>query len=117
MHARQPRAACAEIVLLVAGGHVACTFMAMTEDCMKRLLVAITLMFISGAISAAEITLFEHDSLNGRRLPSNGNIPNLANTGFNDVASSVIVRSGTWQLCDDAYFRGHCVTLAPGQYP
>jgi hypothetical protein len=27
------------------------------------------------------------------------------------------VRSGTWQLCDDVYFRGHCVTLQPGDYP
>jgi hypothetical protein len=26
------------------------------------------------------------------------------------------VRSGRWQLCADAYFRGSCVTLGPGEY-
>ena len=41
---------------------------------------------------------------------------NLNDSGFNDRASSATVRSGRWQLCDDAYFRGSCVTLGPGEY-
>ena len=68
-------------------------------------------------MSAAEITIFENDNFNGRRIAANDSIPNLANSGFNDLASSVVVRSGSWQLCDDAYFRGRCVTLQPGSYP
>ena len=36
--------------------------------------------------------------------------------GFNDRASSVIVESGQWQVCDDAGYRGRCVHLRPGSY-
>ena len=28
-----------------------------------------------------------------------------------------MVRSGSWQLCSDAEFRGQCITLSPGSYP
>jgi len=37
-------------------------------------------------------------------------VPNLANTGFNDAISSMELR-GVWEVCTDAYFRGQCVTL------
>jgi hypothetical protein len=36
--------------------------------------------------------------------------------GFNDRASSVIVRGGWWEACEDARFGGQCVTLRPGSY-
>lgn len=37
---------------------------------------------------------------------------NLANYNFNDRALSVRIPRGTrWQLCQDAHFRGRCVTL------
>jgi hypothetical protein len=68
-------------------------------------------------VSAAELTLFEHDHFNGRHFAVHGSVNNLADAGFNDRASSIIVGSGTWQVCDDAYFRGNCVTLQPGEYP
>lgn len=82
----------------------------------KRALLVAALLF-AGAASAAELTLFEHDNFAGRRVAANNAIPDLANSGFNDRASSVIISDGTWQLCDDAYFRGRCVTLRPGSYP
>jgi hypothetical protein len=66
---------------------------------------------------AQEITLFEGEYFNGRRFGANGALTNLDPTGFNDRAKSAIVRSGTWQLCADMYFRGDCVTLPPGEYP
>ena len=65
----------------------------------------------------AEITLFERDGFAGRSFTANQSISNFANIGFNDRASSVIIRSGTWQLCSDAYFRGRCVTISRGEYP
>lgn len=37
-------------------------------------------------------------------------VPNLANTGFNDAISSMELR-GVWEVCTDAWFRGQCVTL------
>jgi len=67
--------------------------------------------------AGAEIVLYERDSFRGRSFVSGQTISNFANVDFNDRAASVIIRSGSWQLCADAYFRGRCVTLGPGEYP
>ena len=32
-------------------------------------------------------------------------------------ATSAVIASGRWELCDDTEFRGACVTLGPGKYP
>jgi hypothetical protein len=74
-------------------------------------------MSCAAVAAAQEITLFQNDNFNGQRYSANGSVTDLANVGFNDRASSVVVRSGSWQLCSDAYFRGQCVTLNPGNYP
>jgi hypothetical protein len=66
---------------------------------------------------ASDITFYEHDSFRGRSFVVNQSISNLANVGYNDRASSVVVGSGTWQICTDAYFRGRCATVSRGQYP
>jgi hypothetical protein len=84
---------------------------------MKRTVLAVALLAAAATASAAEITLFGRDNFTGRRLRANDTIANLANSGFNDRATSAIVRDGVWQLCDDAYFRGRCVSLQPGRYP
>ncbi|HEV2081099.1 MAG TPA: beta/gamma crystallin-related protein [Brevundimonas sp.] len=39
-----------------------------------------------------------------------GEVPNLANTGFNDRISSMQLR-GQWEVCTDAWFRGYCETF------
>jgi hypothetical protein len=83
---------------------------------MIRTALAITLMTVTAAASA-QLTLYEHDRFQGRRYDVRGAVDNLGNTGFNDIASSARVRRGSWQVCDDAYFRGRCVTLQPGDYP
>src|SRR5262249_671709 len=41
----------------------------------------------------------------------------LDRTDFNDRASSLVVQSGDWLVCEDAHFQGRCVTLHPGEYP
>jgi beta/gamma crystallin len=84
---------------------------------MKRIILAATLMLVAAGAAAAELTLYGREGFRGRELRSNDAIVNLANSGFNDRASSVVIRDGVWQLCDDAYFRGNCVTLQPGRYP
>ena len=66
--------------------------------------------------AAAELVLYEHDNFNGRSFSTRGRTDNLAQAGFNDRASSVVVRGGRWELCTDANFRGQCITLAPGSY-
>jgi len=84
---------------------------------MKRTLLVAGLLLASATACAAELTLFSGDHFSGERLQANDAIANLANSGFNDRASSVVIRDGAWQLCDDAYYRGRCVTLQPGRYP
>ena len=83
---------------------------------MRRTALALGLLALAGTASA-QLTLFEHDNYNGRRFDVQRSVENLGNTGFNDEASSLVIRRGTWQICDDAYFRGRCVTLQPGSYP
>jgi hypothetical protein len=89
----------------------------MEGDPMQILMLAVSLALVVATTAAAELTLFEHDNFAGRRFMAPGTVNDLAATGFNDKASSVVVGRGTWQLCDDAHFRGHCVTLQPGEYP
>ena len=82
---------------------------------LKALLVAAGMVF-AGQV-AAQHTLFEHDGFQGNHVTANRSIGNFANSGFNDSASSVEVRGGTWQVCTDAYFEGRCIVLRPGTYP
>jgi hypothetical protein len=81
---------------------------------LKALLVAAGLVFAGQA--AAQIRLFEDDGFQGRGVSANRPVENFADNGFNDKASSVQIRGGTWQACTDAYFRGQCVVLRPGNY-
>jgi len=76
---------------------------------------------VAGAVAfavqaAAEVTFFEHEGFQGQQFTASGAVPNFERSGFNDRASSVIVRGGWWELCDDARFSGSCVTLRPGSY-
>jgi len=86
---------------------------------MKGILQALLVSagFVLAGNAVAQVTLFQDDGFQGRRLSANGPIENFADRGFNDEASSAEVRGGTWQVCTDAYFRGQCVTLRPGNYP
>ncbi len=68
------------------------------------------------AAAHAELVLYEHDDFNGRTFTSRGRTDNLSDVGFNDRASSAVVRGGRWQLCTDAGYRGQCITLSPGSY-
>ena len=74
------------------------------------------LLFAAAGAARAEIVLYENDDFNGRTYSSFNSVSNLGDSGFNDRASSVRIRGGRWQLCADAYFRGNCVTLGPGEY-
>jgi hypothetical protein len=74
-------------------------------------------LLFSGAASATDITFFEFDGFSGRRFVASNSVSDFSAFGFNDLASSVMIRSGAWQLCTDAFFRGRCVTLERGDYP
>ena len=76
----------------------------------------LALLGMAGIAAAAEMTMYERENFRGRSFTANGTVPNLAYGGFNDRAEAVVIRSGSWQVCTDADFRGRCLTLTPGEY-
>lgn len=77
------------------------------------LAVAIAAM---AAQAGAEVTFYEHDGFQGRTFTTQSRVNNLQRVGFNDRASSVVVTSDRWEVCEDADFSGKCVVLRPGSY-
>ncbi len=78
---------------------------------LARTLACAALAGAAGAAAAQDILFFEGYDFNGRRYGASYSVSNMSDVGFNDRASSVVIRSGSWQLCTDAYFKGRCVTL------
>lgn len=77
--------------------------------------LALGLAFTGAALG--EVTFYERGDFRGRSFTVTEPVGNFARHGFNDRASSAVVRKGRYLVCSDADFRGHCVRLAPGQYP
>jgi uncharacterized protein YcfJ len=69
------------------------------------------------ASACAQITFYEREGFQGRSFDTSRTVPNFQRFGFNDRASSVIVSSARWEVCQDAAFKGRCVVLRQGQYP
>jgi hypothetical protein len=84
---------------------------------MKRLLAAAAVLAtFAQAAFAGEITLFTDRDFRGGRVTVERDAYNLADIGFNDRASSLVVRSGVWQLCEHQDFGGYCAEFGPGEY-
>ena len=67
--------------------------------------------------AGANVTLFEHDNFQGRSFTATSRVDDIEREGFNDRASSAVVRGEPWQVCEDARYGGRCVLLRAGQYP
>jgi uncharacterized protein YcfJ len=67
--------------------------------------------------ASAQLTLYDGEGLRGQVFTTNSTINDLQRFGFNDRASSVVVQSGQWEVCEHANFQGNCMVLRPGQYP
>jgi uncharacterized protein YcfJ len=80
-----------------------------------KLLLGAAAMIVA-ASAAAEITFYEQEGFRGRAFSTDRTIWDLEGYGFNDRASSAVVGSGSWEVCEDARFAGHCVILRPGNY-
>ena len=81
----------------------------------RTLLLAATSL---GATSAlADITLYEHAQFGGAHVTLRGSTADISGTGFNDKTSSIVVRSGRWEVCTNSNFRGTCTVLTRGEYP
>jgi uncharacterized protein YcfJ len=86
----------------------------MMKATMKAVVVAAALAITSQA--AAQVTFFEGEGFAGRSLTADRSIGNFEQYGFNDRASSAVVRGGWWEACEDARYSGRCVMLRPGSY-
>jgi hypothetical protein len=65
---------------------------------------------------AGQITLYERPGFAGQSMTTTIALPSLERSSFNDVASSIVVRDGTWEACTETNFRGRCAQLVPGVY-
>jgi hypothetical protein len=84
---------------------------------MKRLLAAAAVLAtFTHAAFAGELTLFSDSNFHGQRTTIDRDAPNLRDFDFNDRASSVVISSGTWLLCEHANFGGRCAEFGPGEY-
>jgi hypothetical protein len=84
---------------------------------MKRLLAAAAVLAtFTHAAFAGELTLFSDSNFRGQRVTIDRDAPNLSAFDFNDRASSVVVGSGRWLLCEHANFGGRCAEFGPGEY-
>src|SRR3954471_3634774 len=85
---------------------------------MKRTLIHV--LSVAGVIAsthaAANITFYENEGFRGRAFTADKPVGNFERVGFNDMASSVIVDHGRWEVCEDAGFHGRCVVLRRGNY-
>ena len=87
----------------------------MKSKTIYALLCAAT-VFAHAAASAGELTLFQDDNFRGRSVNVRNDLNDLSRVDFNDRTSSIIVRSGSWEVCKDANFRNSCRVLQPGRY-
>jgi hypothetical protein len=69
-----------------------------------------------GRQSGDAVQMFAGPRFEGQQFGLSGNQRNLDDVGFNDRAGSLIIREGSWELCEHADFRGPCVVYGPGRY-
>jgi hypothetical protein len=87
------------------------------EKNMKRLLAAAAVLAtLTHTAFAGELTIFADSDFRGARVTLHGDARDLRLMNFNDRVSSLIVRSGTWELCQDSNFSGRCAQFGPGEY-
>lgn len=82
---------------------------------MQRIVVCL-LLLASGVTAAGELSLYEHPRFQGRSVTVQQAAADLAALRFENQASSLIIRDGTWELCTEPLFRGICRTFGPGEY-
>jgi len=78
--------------------------------------LGVSAVLLSAQAMAAKIAFYEGEGFRGRVFATNKQLDDFKKAGFNDQASSVIVESGRWQVCEDWHFQGRCVVLNKGSY-
>ena len=67
-------------------------------------------------VQISQVVFYEHEGFQGRSFTAETPVVDFRSAGFNDSASSVVVRGSRWEVCDDTRYSGRCVVLRPGQY-
>ena len=67
--------------------------------------------------ASAEITFYQDAGFQGRYFTTQRQVGEFTHYGFNYPASSAVVTSERWEVCEDVRFGGRCVVLRQGQYP
>jgi len=57
------------------------------------------------------LTLFLEPNFRGRSYQTQREVRNLVDVGFNDMAASIRVSGGRWQVCTDKNFQGQCLII------
>jgi hypothetical protein len=57
------------------------------------------------------IILYQEDNFGGDSRELRDDEPDLDYIHFDDRVSSVEVRHGVWELCQDSHYRGACITV------
>ena len=83
----------------------------------KKSLLAITAMLAFPLAAMAQVTFYEGEGFSGQAFTTTRTVQDFARSGFNDRASSVIVTSSRWEVCEGTAYRDRCVVLRPGRYP
>lgn len=63
------------------------------------------------------VFIYEHYNYEGKTLTLTAICPNFVTIGFNDKASSCIVKKGKWSFYEHVDYKGKKITLEPGSYP
>jgi hypothetical protein len=71
---------------------------------------------IATASFAGQMTVYPGPGFQGQGLTTNDAMVDLGRSLFANQASSAVVTDGAWEACTEAYFRGRCAQLAPGNY-
>ena len=81
-----------------------------------RAMLGMAGIVVATAQASAQITFYEGENFRGRVFSTSRTVDNFARIGFNDLATSVVVDRGRWEVCEHAHFEGRCVVLRPGSY-
>lgn len=79
-------------------------------------LACLALLPLLASVANAQVTFYEGEGFRGPVNVANGDVANMHNRGFRDLASSAIVERGQWEVCTEARYRGQCRVLRPGSY-
>ncbi len=79
------------------------------------LIMGAALLLAASAAQAAHsrvgIVLYQEDHFGGDSREIRDDQPDLGWIHFDDRVSSVEIRHGVWELCEDSRYRGRCITV------